>query len=88
MKGELTETRTAAWVACGDPGWNIAIRDATHKLHVRNYGAPNQRYELYDLSVDRWELNNIWSPLNAALLPIRDALLAAIDAQLGSAACP
>lgn len=84
----LAETRTTTWAACGDTGWNIAIRDNTYKLQVRNYGAANRRYELYDLSVDRWELTNIWNPANAALVSIRDTLLAALTAQLGTSACP
>ena len=84
----LAETRTVTWTECGNNGWNIAIRNATHKLHVRNYGPVNARYELYDLSVDRWERLDIWTPANAALVAIRDTLLAAVDAQFGSAACP
>ncbi|MBM3847914.1 MAG: hypothetical protein FJ405_16720, partial [Verrucomicrobia bacterium] len=84
----LAETRTVAWTTCGDRGWNIAIRDTTHKLHVRNYGSTVESYELYDLTVDRWELNNIWNRTNATFIAIRDTLRSGIGTELGASACP
>jgi len=56
----MAETRKTSWTTCGNTGWNIAIRDATYKLHVTDYGSLSESYELYDLSADRWELTDIW----------------------------
>jgi arylsulfatase A-like enzyme len=83
----LAEARSG-WSACGNTGWNIAVRNDTHKLHVTNYGSSSESYELYDLTNDRWETTNIWDPADASVRAVRDSLKAAINSQLGSYACP
>ena len=63
------ETRRDTW-SLGGAGWDVAVRDASYKLIVWDYLSSSERYELYDLTTDRWEMNNLWdgSPTGVEIL--------------------
>ena len=90
----FTETRPKDWVPtdtwkCGEPGWDVAIRNATFKLIVKNYGSTStvdgeeESSELYNLGADPWEQ----SESTFRKIYFTSLLRTELDLLLGSDAC-
>jgi len=91
----LTETRLNTWKpsdtwTCETTGWDVAIRNATYKLIVKDYGSKSEVKELYNLIDDRWENTDLRADgVSPDEETVTRTLLNAIDALLatGGVAC-
>ncbi|HXG49314.1 MAG TPA: GEVED domain-containing protein [Methylomirabilota bacterium] len=67
--------RPDGW-AFGDPGWDVAYRGECYKLIIRDLlSSSGETYELYDLTADRWESND----LNDGSLTLAEAYALLLD---------
>jgi len=59
LEGTATSVRTYAYTEYGESSDIVAIRSSTHKLVIKDYDSGSATRELYDLSSDRWEVNDL-----------------------------